>query len=61
MSLLENEELLTRGELIEKVLEKISSQLWSSDNYLLMEVANLVGVEITDLQEGGLFWEKINE
>ena len=60
MSFLEKEELLTRGELIEEVSEKITSQLWASDNCLLMEVANLVGVEVTDLEEGGLFWKRIN-
>ena len=46
MSLID-EEILTKGEMISEILDKVSDQLWSGDCELIAETAKLVGIKIT--------------
>ena len=58
-SIFETEELLTKREMIEEIVETVNDQLWSSDDELILEVAKLVGLDITAHADGnGLFWKK---
>ena len=46
-------------EMIEEIVETVNDQLWSSDDELILEVAKLVGLDITAHADGGgLFWKK---
>ena len=55
----ETNELLTKKEVIEEILESVSEQLWGGDDKLILEVAKLIGVDITGYSDGnGLFWKK---
>ena len=51
---------LTKREMIAEILETVSDRLWeSADDKLIMEVAQLIGIELIDTGiEGGLFWKK---
>ena len=57
---LQKDTCLTKTELIGEILETVSDRLWgSADDKLIMEVAQLVGIELIDTGiEGGLFWKK---
>ena len=58
-SIFETEELLTKREMIEEIVETVNDQLWSSDDELILEGAKLVGLDITARADGnGLFWKK---
>ena len=58
-SIFETQDLLTRRETIEEILETIEDQLWSSDDELILETAQLVGLDIVaHTDEFGLFWKK---
>ena len=60
MSYLDSEELLTKRELIGKIMDNITDQLWSSKDESIMEFATTVGINIT-ATTNGLFWKKIDE
>jgi len=54
-------QLLTRREVIEEILESVSEELWSGDDELVLEVAKLVGLDIAGHSDGhGLFWKKVS-
>tara|TARA_Y100000592_G_C5312732_1_gene240964 strand:+ start:441 stop:638 length:198 start_codon:yes stop_codon:yes gene_type:complete len=57
---LQKDTCLTKREMIAEILETVSDRLWeSADDKLIMEVAQLVGIELIDTGiEGGLFWKK---
>jgi len=57
---LQKDTCLTKTELIGEILETVSDRLWeSADDKLIMEVAQLIGIELIDTGiEGGLFWKK---
>tara|TARA_B100001094_G_scaffold325015_1_gene378623 strand:+ start:749 stop:946 length:198 start_codon:yes stop_codon:yes gene_type:complete len=57
---LQKDTCLTKTELIGEITETVNDRLWeSADDKLIMEVAQLVGIELIDTGiEGGLFWKK---
>ena len=57
---LQKDTCLTKREMIAEITETVNDRLWeSADDKLIMEVAQLVGIEIIDTGiEGGLFWKK---
>ena len=58
-SIFEANDLLTKREMIEEIVEAVNDQLWSSDDKLILEVAKLVGLDVTTHSDGyGLFWKK---
>ena len=58
-SIFETNYLLTKREMIEEIVETVNEQLWSSDDKLILEVAKLVGLDVTTHADGGgLFWKK---
>ena len=57
-SIFETNDLLTK-KMIEEIVETVNDQLWSSDDELILEVAKLVGLDVTTHSDGcGLFWKK---
>jgi len=60
MSYLEGDELLTKQEVIEEIMDRVQNQLWSSKDESIMEFATTVGVNIVAITNG-LFWKKIDE
>ena len=46
--------------MIAEIVETVNDRLWeSADDKLIMEVAQLIGIELIDTGiEGGLFWKK---
>ena len=60
MSYLEGDELLTKQEVIEEIMDRVKNQLWSSKDESIMEFATTVGVNIV-ATTNGLFWKKIIE
>ena len=61
MSYLDSEELLTKRELIGKIMDNITDQLWSSDNDAIMEFAKTVGIDVVGHTSGNLFWKSVEE
>ena len=58
-SIFETNDLLTKREMIKEIVETVNEQLWSSDDKLILEVAKLVGLDVTTHADGGgLFWKK---
>ena len=58
-SIFETNELLTKREMIEEIVNTVEDQLWSSDDELILETAKLVGLDIVaHTDEFGLFWKK---
>ena len=58
-SIFETNDLLTKREMIKEIVEAVNDQLWSSDDELILEVAKLVGLDVTTHADGGgLFWKK---
>ena len=57
---LKKDTCLTKRDLIAEIIDTVSDRLWASDDdKLIMEVAQLVGIEHIDSKiEGGLFWKK---
>lgn len=57
---LEKDTCLTKRDLIAEIIDTVSDRLWASgDDKLIMEVAQLIGIELIDTKiEGGLFWKK---
>jgi len=60
MSYLEGDELLTKQEVIEEIMDRVQNQLWSSKDESIMEFATTVGVNIV-ATTNSLFWKKIIE
>jgi len=60
MSYLDGDELLTKQEVIEEIMDRVQNQLWSSKDESIMEFATTVGVNIVAITNG-LFWKKIDE
>ena len=60
MSYLEGDELLTKQEVIEEIMDRVQNQLWSSKDESIMEFATTVGVNIV-ATTNSLFWKKIDE
>jgi hypothetical protein len=60
MSYLDGDELLTKREVIDEIMDRVQNQLWSSKDESIMEFATTVGVNITSTTNG-LFWKKIDE
>ena len=58
-SIFETEELLTKREMIEEIVQTVNDQLWSSTDELILETAKLVGLDVATHSDGnGLFWKK---
>ena len=54
-------QLLTKREVIEEILESVSAELWSGDDKLVETTATLVGLDIAGHSDGhGLFWKKVS-
>ena len=60
MSYLEGDELLTKREVIDEIMDRVQNQLWNSKDESIMEFATTVGVNFT-ATTNGLFWKKIDE
>ena len=60
MSYLDGDELLTKQEVIDEIMDRVQNQLWSSKDESIMEFATTVGVNIVAITNG-LFWKKIDE
>jgi hypothetical protein len=59
MNYIEDEELLTKRELIEEIISSVEEKLWSGDDRLIVETAQLIGLDIVAHTNGhGLFWKK---
>jgi len=59
MNYIEDEELLTKRELIEEIISSVEEKLWSGDDRLIVETAQLIGLDIVAHADGhGLFWKK---
>tara|TARA_R110002073_G_scaffold31232_1_gene96015 strand:- start:5 stop:247 length:243 start_codon:yes stop_codon:yes gene_type:complete len=59
MNYIEDEELLTKRELIEEIISSVEEKLWSGDDRLIMETAQLIGLDVVAHTDGhGLFWKK---
>ena len=52
MSYLDGDELLTKQEVIEEIMDRVQNQLWSSKDESIMEFATTVGVNITATTNG---------
>jgi hypothetical protein len=60
-SFFETNETLTKKEIIAEILKSVDSQLQSGNDELILEVAKLVGLDITGHSDGhGLFWKKVS-
>ena len=60
MSYLEGDELLTKREVIDEIMDRVQNQLWNSKDESIMEFATTVGVNIV-ATTNSLFWKKIIE
>jgi len=60
MSYLEGDELLTKQEVVEEIMDRVQNQLWSSKDESIMEFATTVGVNIV-ATTNGLFWKSVEE
>lgn len=59
MRYIQDEELLTKRELIHQIISSVEEKLWSSDDKLIMETAQLIGFDIVAHTDGyGLFWKR---
>ena len=59
MNYIEDEERLTKRELIEEIISSVEEKLWSGDDRLIVETAQLIGFDIVAHTDGhGLFWKK---
>ena len=59
MDYIQDEELLTKRELIEEIISSVEEKLWSGDDRLIMETAQLIGLDVIAHADGyGLFWKK---
>ena len=58
-SIFETEDLLTKREMIEEIVQTVNDKLWISDDKLILETAKLVGLDVVAHgDDGGLFWKK---
>ena len=56
---MEGEEFFTRKEVIEFITERVNDKLWCSDEKLILETAELVGIDfISHYCDCGLFVKK---
>ena len=60
MNYLDSDELLTKQEVIDEIMDRVQNQLWSSKDESIMEFATTVGVNIVAITNS-LFWKKIDE
>ena len=60
MSYLDGDELLTKQEVIDEIMDRVQNQLWRSKDESIVEFATTVGVNIVAITNG-LFWKKIDE